>query len=821
VSVTLLRGNALALPLAADSVDLVVTSPPFFGLRSYTDGGQHYSGQLGSEATPGEFLDALIAATREMRRVLKPSGSLWINLGDKYATADNPNNGSSASGLRAGRQETTHDRGRGTGNRRVARRAYDGVPHKSLMLIPERYRIRCVDELGLIARAVLVWCLSGGARVYARTPTGDRPIMLRDLARAYRPEDVQVWNGERWTQVLGWNRSPDDEGALEFELRSGERVGCTPGHRWPTGRGVIRADEIRVGDVIATTRLPEPAEPRTPAMLPDEDIGWLVGLYVAEGSRSETTVQIAGHVREDARHARLARIASALDATCTVYRTGENTVTANLHGSVLSGVLDRYVSRGTAKTKRLQLAAWQRSDAFLAAVVDGYLSGDGHYDAKNDRWRLGFTANDEWAADLRTLAARLGAGLRLRRHDHQGFGGTFPGWRGEWRWTPSTHRNAKAAGEVIAIRRSRARDFYDLGVADEPHLFALASGVLTHNSKPNGLPESVTDRVRRSHEDWVHLTKAPRYYAAVDEIREAQTTANARLNASDRSGIEAAVHRFGQSSGLRNGEHRQNPLGKLPGSVWTIPTQPLTVPAELGVDHFAAFPMEWPRRLILGWSPPGICTECGEGRRPVARQVDEAYAAERARVRARGAEQRTEREAALYPSGRTNVGGMSNISNGVVRPVYGITGYACACAPYTDHPGTGESSGAKHSHAIAAGRASASTGEGWGGAQNLAARPKVGPWREYHFDRWTPAPTRPAVVLDPFSGTGTVALVADALGRRGIGLDMSADYCRLARWRTTDSGQRAAAMQVEKPPPVPAGHEGDDLLSLLDGEATA
>lgn len=55
-----------------------------------------------------------------------------------------------------------------------------------------------------------------------------------------------------------------------------------------------------------------------------------------------------------------------------------------------------------------------------------------------------------------------------------------------------------------------------------PHLFALASGVLTHNSKPNGLPESVTDRVRRSHEQWFHFTKEPRYFAAVDEVREPQ-----------------------------------------------------------------------------------------------------------------------------------------------------------------------------------------------------------------------------------------------------------------------------------------------------------
>ena len=45
--VQIIRGNALALPLADDSVDLVVTSPPYFGLRSYQDGGEHYSGQIG------------------------------------------------------------------------------------------------------------------------------------------------------------------------------------------------------------------------------------------------------------------------------------------------------------------------------------------------------------------------------------------------------------------------------------------------------------------------------------------------------------------------------------------------------------------------------------------------------------------------------------------------------------------------------------------------------------------------------------------------------------------------------------------------------
>ena len=80
-----IRADARTLPLPDGCADLIVTSPPYFGLRSYTDDGAHYGGQIGSEATPAEWLAALVACTREWVRVLKPSGSLFVNLYDKYA----------------------------------------------------------------------------------------------------------------------------------------------------------------------------------------------------------------------------------------------------------------------------------------------------------------------------------------------------------------------------------------------------------------------------------------------------------------------------------------------------------------------------------------------------------------------------------------------------------------------------------------------------------------------------------------------------------------------------------------------------------------
>jgi hypothetical protein len=672
-------------------------------------------------------------------RVLKPTGSAFIDLGDKYSTGmyshDSIRTVSQPNG------EWSKLGQRGEFQRQVA--ANPGVPPKSLLLLPERYRIGCVDRLGLIARAVICWCLSGGARVYARTPTGDRPIMLRDLARAYQPEQVQLWNGHKWTQVLGWSRTPDDEDALELEFRSGERVGSTPNHQWPTTDGLKRTDELRIGDVVLQTALPEPDQPHYPAGLNADDIGWLVGLYIAEGSRSEATIQIAGHINETTRHARLDKIAEAYDGTCRVYQTSENGSTCNLTGPVLLGIIDQYVSPGTAKTKRLRKAAWQRSNQFLAAVVEGYLDGDGHYDEKNDRYRLGFTANDEWAADLRTLAARLGHRLRLRRRTTSFNGRVFPGWGGEWRWRRPVR--CKPDTEIVAIRRSRARDFYDLGVADEPHLFALASGVLTHNSKPNGLPESVTDRVRRSHEDWVHLVRQPRYYSATDEVREPTRDDRAPgLTYAERQAGMGRVYGEYQDAGHGHTSGGNgmaaHPLGKLPGSVWTIPSEPLRLPDHLGVQHYAAFPGEWPRRLILGWSPPGICCECGTGRVPV---VERSY---------EGMTGPVNPTSKRFDPGQGNSFAHRQAEWAVGRTT--ILGYACSCTPFTDHPG---------------------------------------PWREYHLDRWTPPPTRPAVVLDPFSGVGTTPMVARALGRIGVGVDLKADYCRAARWRVRYDGAKAVS----------------------------
>lgn len=78
--------------LAGASVDMVLTSPPYFRLRNY-----NAPGQLGLEDTVDEWVQSLLAVCNDARRVLVPTGTLWLNLGDTYAT--HPSQGAAAKSL--------------------------------------------------------------------------------------------------------------------------------------------------------------------------------------------------------------------------------------------------------------------------------------------------------------------------------------------------------------------------------------------------------------------------------------------------------------------------------------------------------------------------------------------------------------------------------------------------------------------------------------------------------------------------------------------------------------------------------------------------
>lgn len=95
MTVSILNGDCrdVLATLPDQSVNCIVTSPPYFGLRDYG-----VDGQIGLEPTPPQFVAELVAVFREARRVLRDDGTLWLNLGDSYASSPPGNKTKGVSG---------------------------------------------------------------------------------------------------------------------------------------------------------------------------------------------------------------------------------------------------------------------------------------------------------------------------------------------------------------------------------------------------------------------------------------------------------------------------------------------------------------------------------------------------------------------------------------------------------------------------------------------------------------------------------------------------------------------------------------------------
>ena len=166
-----------------NSVDLVFSSPPFLALRSYLPADHpDKAKEIGSEPTPGDFIDTLLDVVEECARVLAPHGSLCFELGDTYSGSGGAGGDYGDDGLRKGqpkfRQGTPRWDGRPEGQIRTttsdpvvypARARSDWSLPKSLALIPESFR----------------WALA-----YGRNPFNGRttePWRVRNVVRWHRP----------------------------------------------------------------------------------------------------------------------------------------------------------------------------------------------------------------------------------------------------------------------------------------------------------------------------------------------------------------------------------------------------------------------------------------------------------------------------------------------------------------------------------------------------------------------------------------------------------------------------------------------------------
>ncbi|MBA4928892.1 site-specific DNA-methyltransferase [Pseudomonas aeruginosa] len=132
----------LAMP--DQSFHCCITSPPYFGLRDYG-----VDGQIGLEQTPTEFVSRLVEVFREVRRVLRNDGTLWLNIGDSYAGGGGGNYSKSVKQTGHG-EHITNVRNRGGWLDSA------GVKAKDLMGIPWRVAFALQDD-GWYLRQDIVW----------------------------------------------------------------------------------------------------------------------------------------------------------------------------------------------------------------------------------------------------------------------------------------------------------------------------------------------------------------------------------------------------------------------------------------------------------------------------------------------------------------------------------------------------------------------------------------------------------------------------------------------------------------------------------------
>jgi DNA modification methylase len=141
----ILHGDVMGVlkEMPSDSVHCCVTSPPYWGLRDYG-----VEGQIGLESSVQEHMNVLVEVFREVRRVLRPDGTCWLNYGDAYANAGK-------SGLHVKGASSTL---RGTPNHAHmhSEKIPDGLKPKDLMMLPSRIALALQAD-GWWLRSEIVW----------------------------------------------------------------------------------------------------------------------------------------------------------------------------------------------------------------------------------------------------------------------------------------------------------------------------------------------------------------------------------------------------------------------------------------------------------------------------------------------------------------------------------------------------------------------------------------------------------------------------------------------------------------------------------------
>ncbi|MBI5300509.1 MAG: hypothetical protein HY868_00115 [Chloroflexi bacterium] len=431
------------------SVQLIVTSPPYNVGKDYTT---HYD-----EMALEEYLGYLKLIWQECARVLVPGGRIAVNIANTW------------------------------------RKPY--VPLNT-------YIAKQLIDLGLLMRGEIIWdkgpCLSGNTKFFVRDrETGSvscrRLSDLHDYDTWHKVDIEAVDQAGRpcWQPIVNlWETKHLSGRVLTFS--DGSAVTATANHRFPRPDGtLVLAKNLHVGDCLKRSRATPEYEGTIPLAFASESLAWALGLYLAEGSinhrngRGVSSISYTLHKDEIKFVERLEQVWSSFG--CAVnYRIVENKIKANISGQIAYVIIREFIAGTSARTKLPLDSVLRAPREWRAAFLQGWLDGDGHFDALNNCWEGNTTgANLRFMPVMRALTRSLG----YRLHHSAGWatadetGKRYQVIRWKLYLAESSHHNAMNWDtiQIKEISERKAR-FFDVELAHAPHLFVLANGIVSHNS---------------------------------------------------------------------------------------------------------------------------------------------------------------------------------------------------------------------------------------------------------------------------------------------------------------------------------------------------
>lgn len=208
------QGNCLELLRKLDDnvIQCVVTSPPYWGLRDYG-----HKEQIGLEDTPEKYVDDLVSVFREVKRVLKEDGTIWLNLGDTYYSK---------------------------GFEEPQTKPHKFLKAKDLVGIPWRVAFALQERLGLYLRQCIIWHKPNAMPSSVK----DRPVTDYEFIFLFSKSEKYYYDYEA---VLEPHKNPDDV-KYRIELRKNKSYNT----KEPYKNNVPYSVQPRTKEIIEYRKLP-------------------------------------------------------------------------------------------------------------------------------------------------------------------------------------------------------------------------------------------------------------------------------------------------------------------------------------------------------------------------------------------------------------------------------------------------------------------------------------------------------------------------------------------------------------------------------------